>query len=117
MAPQIEANYRLRYRQGGFTLGDIRIQVCELSLFAAFGYGKGKECFPKTIARPRFAKSPANVVCQIRRGSCSLSRGDTSAEPITFYLNMPPMTEAKKIIAATRSNPATIFLSRVTLRS
>ena len=44
MAPQIEANYRLRYRQGGFTLGDIRIQVCELSLFAAFGYGKGKEC-------------------------------------------------------------------------
>ena len=67
--------------------------------------------------RPRFAKSPANVVCQIRRGSCSLSRGDTSAEPITFYLNMPPMTEAKKITAATRSNPATIFLFRVTLRS
>ena len=59
----------------------------------------------------------ANVVCQIRRGSCSLSRGDTSAEPITFYLNMPPMPKAKKITAATRSNPATIFLFRVTLRS
>ena len=56
MAPQIEANYRLRYRQGGFTLGDIRIQVCELSLFAAFGYGKGKECFPKTIARAIVAR-------------------------------------------------------------
>ena len=38
-------------------------------------------------------------------------------QPITFYLNMPPMTEAKKITAATRSNPATIFLFRVTLRS
>ena len=56
MAPQIEANYRLRYRQGGFTLGDIRIQVCELSLFAAFGYGKGKEGFPKTIARAIVAR-------------------------------------------------------------
>jgi len=71
----------------------------------------------KTTLLGRGIAAPANVVCQIRRGSCSLSRGDTSAEPITFYLNMPPMTEAKKITAATRSNPATIFLFRVTLRS
>jgi hypothetical protein len=29
-------------------------------------------------------------------------------------LNMPPMTAAKKINAATKSNPVTIFLFRVT---
>lgn len=51
LAPKIEATYRLRYCQGGFTLGDIRIQACQLSLFAAFGQGKGKEGFPKPIAR------------------------------------------------------------------
>src|SRR5207302_7597778 len=51
LAPQIEATYRLRYCQGGFTVGDIRIQVCQICLFAAFSQGKGKEGFPKTIAR------------------------------------------------------------------
>src|SRR5207237_9982382 len=51
LAPQVEATYRLRYCQGGFTVGDIRIQVCQLCLFAAFGQGKGKEGFPKPIAR------------------------------------------------------------------
>src|SRR5438477_5154976 len=56
LAPQIEATYRLRYRQGGFTLCDIRIEVCQLSLFAALGHGEGKECFPKTIARAIVAR-------------------------------------------------------------
>jgi hypothetical protein len=31
------------------------------------------------------------------------------------YLNMPPMTAAKKINTATKSNPVTIFLFRVAL--
>jgi hypothetical protein len=31
------------------------------------------------------------------------------------YLNMPPMTAAKKITTATKSNPVTIFLFRVAL--
>jgi hypothetical protein len=30
------------------------------------------------------------------------------------YLNTPPMTEAKKIAAAAKSNPATIFFLRAT---
>jgi hypothetical protein len=38
------------------------------------------------------------------------------AVTIWVYLNMPLMTETKKITAATKSNPATIFLLRVTLR-
>src|SRR5439155_21676163 len=56
LAPQIEATYRLRYRQGGFTLCDIRIEVCQLSLFAALGHGDGKECFAKAIARAIVAR-------------------------------------------------------------
>jgi hypothetical protein len=32
------------------------------------------------------------------------------------YLNAPPMTEAKKITAAAKSNPATIFFLRATPR-
>jgi hypothetical protein len=70
----------------------------------------GSKC--SGFVRDRASRSrPQMSSAKSAGGSCSLSRGDTSAEPITFYLNMPPMTEAKKITAATRSNPATIFCS------
>jgi hypothetical protein len=85
LAPQIEATYRLRYRQGGFTLGDIRIEVCQLSLFAAFGHGEGKECFPKTIARLRAPSSPALARRINSRFSLSLSLFFTTLSQLSFF--------------------------------
>src|SRR5438105_11937989 len=80
LAPQIEATYRLRYRQGGFTLCDIRIEVCQLSLFAALGHGEGKECFPKAIARAIVA----------RLGTADQLPLLTFAQPVLHHLSRRP---------------------------
>ena len=82
LAPQIEATYRLRYCQGGFTLGDIRIQVCELSLFAAFGYGKGKNASQRRLRAP---SSPALARRINSRSSLSLSLSFTTLSQLIVF--------------------------------